>query len=265
MPETTPLDYSEKLALLTERGYSLVGDLPDSSVRWPSLNAGPSFLLIKDNEYYECNARFLSKDNIKLDEDNEPLPGCFLRKIDYSKNYIYALINIIPVPGNPSKQIFILREDASKGGHAFICGPYKDPQKASVTAGEIYFKNNKILLINPKSGTFRNDIRQAYAELSTLLKDVNRTIFHEAVEEDEVAVEVERRSNLERDLTRSFSGSSLSSMCSISSFSSSSSSSPQSTPFSTPISSNRHITFTIEQNEDELNILKKHYSDCRMM
>lgn len=195
MPNHIPLAYTKKINYLDQRGYLLVGDLPENLNLWKTFKIGV-LLFIKNNEYYQCNTRYLfSEDILNFDEHNEPVFGSYLSKIG-DQSFIYIIINEKASSDHPELRIILLRHDAKISGHGFLAGPYMNAPNAFVAAGEIYYEHGRPILINPKSGSFRNTISAVIDSINVIFGEVGKSVFYAGVEEEEVQTELNRRKNI---------------------------------------------------------------------
>lgn len=159
----------EKLGMLKNLGYKLVGDLPDSDCRVTveRMNKTPAmkFLLIKDGLYYVSNSSDLVNDSnfINADQDVNSMV-----KLAENHNFIYVIIQY------KDKLILRMREDVSLSGHKIIVGPYFSHQEnvEVKAAGELYFMNSHLALITPKSGCFPMNEEECNSKAVPVLKSI---------------------------------------------------------------------------------------------
>jgi hypothetical protein len=183
----------KKIKALADKGYLFVGNITPDFVPWAALRLG-LFLFIKNNKYYQFSALSLlysPKLDVSFDEDDEPLPRNRTFKIA-GDDYIYIVfIQTKPTHTKP-EVLVLLRADASVTGHSFLLGPYRD-KAGDIVGGEIYYDKGNLLLINPKSGSFKTELDVAVQVVEKVWGKVGVQVFYPGVEEEEIAQELLRR------------------------------------------------------------------------
>lgn len=184
----------EKINALANKGYLLIGTIPEDFIPWPALKLG-IFLFVKNNEYYQYKASsFLFDPELIVTNNNEPEI-----KRDFSKIKNNDYIHLIFTKNqwfndDPRKRMVVLREHAANSGHGFLMGGTQTGHE--VVAGEVYFANSKLLLINPKSGSFRTQTNEAASVIHMTFGAAGEIAFSPAVEKDEVSAEIARRKTI---------------------------------------------------------------------
>lgn len=189
-------DVIKNINALADRGYIFIGNLSSDFKPWPTVKLG-RFLFIKNNIYYQYSATSLlygSILDIYFDTNNEPLLGQKFQKI-VSQDYIYLIFRQEELTDKKPDEFVLLRENASLSGHSFLIGPYKE-KKGTITAGEIYYYNSRIFLVDPKSSNFPRKPDEVISVVKRIWGQEGVDAFYPGIEKDDVDRELLRRKKI---------------------------------------------------------------------